>query len=183
MVDITSLPPVASADGGALPADVAQRRPIATLNQILKLANKLMAPFSTYLERQYAISLNEFRLLMLIGQRPMTASHELVEMTGVSAMSVSRAVAALKKHGRIDVLRDERNGRRKVLRLTEDGKGLYDRLRPSSDLVAEYLLSGLDVEEVADLEGLLAKLLRTVEATDAHGKSLFLEATRPEEKP
>ena len=41
---------------------------VELLHQLLKLTNRLMAPFSTYLSHRYNISLNEFRLLMAIGR-------------------------------------------------------------------------------------------------------------------
>ncbi|MBB3928537.1 DNA-binding MarR family transcriptional regulator [Sphingobium jiangsuense] len=150
-----------------------------TLHRILKLSNRLMAPFSTYLEHRYKISVNEFRLLMLIGRYGTAASHELVEMTGVNAMSVSRAVSALQKHGRIHVNRDPANRRRKTLSLTEEGERLYKVMRPQTDLVATYLLSELKPDEVDMLNRVLDTLIDTLEATDEEGRSLFLERTRP----
>jgi len=45
------------------------------LHETLKLSNRLVAPFLTYLASRHEISLNEFRLLMLIGQHPNIASH------------------------------------------------------------------------------------------------------------
>ena len=67
---------------------------VGTLHRLLKLNNRLMAPFSTYLSHRYNISLNEFRLLMAIGRLGTSASHELAEHTGVNAMSVSRAAGS-----------------------------------------------------------------------------------------
>jgi len=150
-----------------------------TLHRILKLSNRLMAPFSTYLEHRYKISVNEFRLLMLIGRYGTAASHELVEITGVNAMSVSRAVSALQKHGRIHVSRDPHNRRRKTLALTEEGERLYKVMRPQTDLVATYLLSELKPDEVAMFNRILDMLIDTLEATDEEGQSLFLEHTKP----
>ena len=152
-----------------------------TLHRILRLANKLMAPFSTYLEHRYKISLNEFRLLMLIGRFPDSASHELAEMTGVNPMSVSRAVAALQKHGRITVERDASNKRRKTLVLTEEGQRLYGLMRPLTDKVADYLVSGLEAAQVDTLNHFLDTLVETLEAKDEAGNSRFLESTRPDE--
>jgi DNA-binding MarR family transcriptional regulator len=150
-----------------------------TLQSVLKLSNKLMAPFTSYLERQYKISLNEFRLLMLIGRFPDLASHELAEMTGVNPMSVSRAVAALEKHGRIEVVRDTANRRRKTLALTADGQSLYAVMRPQTDKVADYLVSALDAEEIGTLNSLLNKLIATLDERDEEGRSRFMERTRP----
>ncbi|MCW6529220.1 MULTISPECIES: MarR family winged helix-turn-helix transcriptional regulator [Sphingomonas] len=152
-----------------------------TLHRILKLSNKLMAPFSANLERQYRISINEFRLLMMIGRYGSAAGHELAAMTGVNIMSVSRAVSALERHGRITVTRDPANRRRKTLRLTEEGERLYAIMRPQSDLVGDYLLSALRPDEVMALDRFLDTLIDTLEATDEKGRSLFMERTRPAE--
>ncbi|KMS52146.1 MarR family transcriptional regulator [Sphingobium cupriresistens LL01] len=158
----------------------AEASPADTLHRVLRLANKLMAPFSTYLEHRYKISLNEFRLLMLIGRHPNSASHELAEMTGVNPMSVSRAVAALQKHGRIAVERDPGNKRRKTLILTDEGQRLYGLMRPQTDKVATYLVSALAGQEVDMLNQYLDTLVDTLEATDDSGNSRFLEFTRPD---
>jgi DNA-binding MarR family transcriptional regulator len=159
----------------AAPSDKA-----AMLHQLLKLTNRLMAPFSTHLAHRYKISLNEFRLLMTIGALGRTASHELAELTGVNVMSVSRAVATLRRHGRIEVVPDAQNRRRKWLSLTEEGRRLYAIMRPQSEKVADYLFSELSEEETAQLGTILTRLIATLEAKDGQGRSLFLEKTKPE---
>jgi len=150
------------------------------LHQLLKLTNRLMAPFSTHLAHRYKISLNEFRLLMTIGGLGRTASHELAELTGVNVMSVSRAVATLQRHGRIEVVRDPANRRRKWLSLTDEGQRLYAIMRPQSAKVADYLFSELSEAEIAQLSSTLTHLIATLEAKDDKGRSLFLERTRPD---
>lgn len=159
-----------------------QLKPVEILNELMFLTNKMMAPFSTYLQHQYNISVNEFRLLMLIGQYENSASHELAEMTGVNIMSVSRAVSALEKENRIKVERDPRNRRRKILALTDDGKRLYELMREPTEEVAAFLLSDLHLDEAIALHRYLRTMLQTLDATDEEGHSLFLEATRPREE-
>ena len=156
-------------------------RSMDTLYLVHKLTNRLRTPFSAYLERQHSISFNEFRMLMSIGQQSGKASHELAALTGVTPMSVSRAVSTLEKHGRIRVTRDESNGRRKTLHLTADGERLYVAMQKASDLVAGYLLSDLKSAEIIAFNQTLERLIDTLERTDSEGKSLFLEATRPEQ--
>jgi DNA-binding MarR family transcriptional regulator len=153
---------------------------VAMLHQLLKLTNRLMAPFSTHLSRRYRISLNEFRLLMTIGALGRTASHEVAELTGVNVMSVSRAVATLQQNGRIEVVRDPRNRRRKWLTLTAEGERLYNIMRPQSEKVADFLFSDLEPQEVAQLETVLERLIGTLEARDPTGRSMFLEQTKPD---
>jgi DNA-binding MarR family transcriptional regulator len=116
---------------------------------------------------------------MTIGALEKTASHELAELTGVNVMSVSRAVATLERHGRIEVVRDPANRRRKWLTLTDEGRRLYAIMRPQSEKVADYLFSELDPAEVEQLGTTLTHLIDTLEATDAEGRSLFLERTKP----
>lgn len=152
---------------------------VALLHQLLKLTNRLMAPFSTHLSHRYRISLNEFRMLMTIGALGRTASHELAELTGVNVMSVSRAVATLERHGRIEIRPDSANRRRKWLALTEEGERLYTAMRPQSELVADYLFSELSAQEIGQLDCIVDRLIATLEARDAAGESLFLERTRP----
>ena len=150
------------------------------LHQLLKLTNRLMAPFSPHLSPRYKISLNEFRLLMTIGTLGRSASHELARLTGVNVMSVSRAVATLERHGRIAVTRDPANRRRKWLTLTAEGERLYQIMRPQSERVADYLFSELSEAEVAQLDRIVDRLIGTLEARDERGRSRFLEQTRPE---
>lgn len=150
------------------------------LHQLLKLTNRLMAPFSTHLAHRYKISLNEFRLLMTIGALGRSASHELAQLTGVNVMSVSRAVQTLERHGRIEVVPDPANRRRKWLSLTVEGQRLYEIMHPQSEKVAAYLFSALSEAETVQLEKLVDKLIGTLEAKDEEGRSRFLEATRVE---
>jgi DNA-binding MarR family transcriptional regulator len=117
---------------------------------------------------------------MTIGALGRTASHELAELTGVNVMSVSRAVATLRRHGRIEVVPDAQNRRRKWLSMTEEGRRLYEIMRPQSEKVADYLFSELSEEETAQLGTILTRLIATLEAKDGQGRSLFLEKTKPE---
>lgn len=153
--------------------------PSRMLHDLLKLSNRLMAPFSTHLSDRHKISLNEFRLLMTIGKLGTTASHEVAEMTGVNVMSVSRAVSALERNGRISVTTDPDNRRRKALKLTEEGQRLYAIMLPQAEAVADYLFSELDCKDIATLDRILGRLIETLEAKDEAGNSRFLEATRP----
>ncbi|WP_338028092.1 MarR family winged helix-turn-helix transcriptional regulator [Croceibacterium selenioxidans] len=161
--------------------DTEQGIKVEMLHQLLKLTNRLMAPFSTHLAHRYKISLNEFRMLMTIGALGQTASHELAELTGVNVMSVSRAVSTLQRHGRIEVVRDPKNRRRKWLTLTDEGRRLYEIMRPRSEQVADYLFSDLSSAEVTQLDTILTRLIDTLEATDEKGRSLFIERTKPKD--
>ncbi|CCA92059.1 MULTISPECIES: MarR family winged helix-turn-helix transcriptional regulator [unclassified Novosphingobium] len=152
------------------------------LHRVLKLSNRLLAPFSAHLEDQHRISLNEFRVLMLVGHLGRAASHEIVERTGVSAMSVSRAAITLERQDRIRIERDPANRRRKQITLTNEGQRLYRALQPNAGRVADYMLCNLQPHEIAMLDHILDTLIAALEATDENGHSSFLEFTKPENK-
>ena len=94
-----------------------------------------------------------------------------------------RAVATLQRHGRIEVVRDPANRRRKWLTLTGEGRRLYEIMRPQSEKVADYLFSDLSKGETEQLGEILTHLIDTLEARDAAGNSLFLERTKPDSGP
>ncbi|MCB2065277.1 MAG: winged helix-turn-helix transcriptional regulator [Erythrobacter sp.] len=152
---------------------------VVLLHRLLKLTNRLMAPFSTHLAHRYKISVNEFRLLMTIGALGRTASHEVAEMTGVNAMSVSRAVATLQSHGRVKVEVDESNRRRKWLTLSEEGERLYHAMHPQTETVAHYLFGKLEPAELAGFASTVDRLIERLDAEDEVGNSVFLERTKP----
>ena len=162
--------------GVAADAPVSQ---IDLMHRLLKLTNRLMAPFTTHLASRHKISLNEFRMLMSLGRYGERASHELAEQTGVNVMSVSRAVAGLEREGRIAVTIDPANRRRKRLSLTDKGQALYEAMRPESDRVAEYLFNRLSEQDLAALDRIADTLIATLEETDEQGRSLLIERTRP----
>lgn len=154
---------------------------VSVLNSLLKLNNRLHAHFSAHLEKRYNISINEFRLLMNIGRLGITASHELTERVGVNAMGVSRAVTALNKHGRITVVTDPKNRRRKTLKLTASGQRLFEQMKPATNKVARYLFEALRPDEIMAFEHFVKALIERLDAKDEQGRSLLLERTRPDD--
>lgn len=168
----------ASAAVAAFPSGVS---PTEILGHVLKLYNRLLVPFSAHLEKRHKIGVNEFRMLMMIGRLGTTASHEVAELTGVNTMAISRAVALLRKHRRIEVTTDPSNRRRKTLRLTPTGRALYEQMLPTTEKVARYLFEALRPDEIMAFDRFVKTVIEKLEATDEHGKSLFLERTRPDD--
>ncbi len=179
MLALTSAPGARAARADALVAGIS---PTDVLIHLLKLYNRLLAPFSIHLEKRHRISINEFRALMSIGRLGTTASHELAEITGVNPMAISRAVAALRRHRRIEVDTDRTNRRRKTLRLTPAGRALYDQMLPTTEKVARYLFEALRPDEIMAFDRFVRTVTEKLEARDETGKSAFLERTRPDDR-
>ncbi|MDX9875795.1 MAG: MarR family winged helix-turn-helix transcriptional regulator [Spongiibacteraceae bacterium] len=149
------------------------------LARLMKLHNKLLGPFSTHLEKRYDVTVNEFRLLMSIGRLGETAAHELAEVTGISTMNVSRTVAVLKRRDWIEVEPDPNHSKRKLIRLTAEGRRLFEAMRPSTKQVASYLFESLRPHDIAAFDWYLTSMLAQIDARDEAGNSIFLERTKP----
>lgn len=150
-----------------------------TLHKLLKLNHRLLAPFSAHFEQQFNITVNQFRVLMMVGRLGATASHEIVELTAANPMSVSRSVAELKKSGRLNVASDPNNGRRKTLTLTAEGQKLYEAMLPATAKVMAYLFKDLREDEIMAFDRYVTTLIKTLEETGENGELRFIEYTRP----
>ena len=161
--------------------DAAHSDKVAMLHQLLKLTNRLMAPFSTHLSHRYKISLNEFRLLMTIG-----------------ALGADREPRA----GRADRgQRDERQprGGDAAAARADRGRARSEQPPPQVAHADRGRPAALRDHAAAEREGgrlpvlrprrrprsrssttILTHLIATLEAKDEQGRSLFLERTKPD---
>jgi len=152
------------------------------LHRILQLHNLLMTPFNAHLQKRYRISVNEFRTLMTLGRMEPAAAHEIADMTGLSTMTVSRAVSALENHGWLNVRRNEANRRSNVLTLSPEGRALFDEMLPVSGQVSDYLFEDMPERELEAFARNIDALIERLKRVDEKGRSAFLEATRPRNK-
>lgn len=152
--------------------------PIKTLNRFMRLYQHLWTSFSANLETQHKVTMNEFRVLMMLAQLGEVASHEISESTGVPVMAISRTVTALEQRGLIERGVDRNNRRRKPLKLTEGGTKLVEKMLPTTRLVAKYLFDSLRLDEILSFDYFLRVLNERVTMVDENGDSVFIKATR-----
>lgn len=143
------------------------------------LTNRSIKAFEAHIEKQFEISLAEFRVIMTLGHMVEGASHEIAELTAISTMNISRAVTKLLKRGYIHAHPDSRNKRRKILQLTREGYHLYQMMIKVSDNVASYLFEDASDEEMVAFSKIMTKLINKMEIKDDSGESVFLKETYP----
>ena len=144
-----------------------------TLFLVLEVSNLFTAPFSEHLGKRHNLTLNEHRALMMIHEMGEVTAGELAEAIGVSIMTVNRAVAKLKAQGRIAARQDQDNRRRRPLRLTEAGIALAHEMRPESRRVADFAMSGLELDEALALRRHLQTMAATLRSKNSDGESAF----------
>jgi DNA-binding MarR family transcriptional regulator len=151
------------------PDDPQHRAPDMLLYRLLKLAHLIQRPFLVAGTNAYELNVNELRLVVTLAHLGEAASHELCEVAALHPMNVSRAVARLRKQGRVAERRDDGNRRRKLLTLTPEGQRLYREMVPEIEEAATRVFAGLDAANLEMLSTLIDRLTHNVSTGDPAG--------------
>jgi DNA-binding MarR family transcriptional regulator len=136
--------------------------------KLVRVVNLTARPFVETLARTHQLSLNEWRVMVVLASHPGVAASDLALATGLDKMSISRAIAALSRHGRIIKKADTRDGRRTLLRLSAAGQRVYQTIGERAKLREAQLFGGIGEAELDQLDRLLDQLLSALsEAEEA----------------
>ena len=135
--------------------------------KLVRVVNLTARPFVETLARRHRLSLNEWRTMVVLASHPGVAAREVVDIVGLDKMSVSRAVAALVRQGRIVKRDDPHDARRARLELSESGRRLYEHIGTGGRAREQLLFAGLDAADRARLEGLVDRLIEAVQSAPA----------------
>lgn len=137
------------------------------LISLLKLCSLIGDPMKVGVCDPFDASTSEVKVLMaLAGEGPL-AGHDLVHMTAMSPMNVSRAIAGCKSRGWVEDFNDPENRRRRPVRLTSEGEATYRQMQPMLHGVAESLLGKLTVRQRREMDNLTSLVLRRIAEWDA----------------
>lgn len=137
--------------------------------RLLKLGSFISGPMRDGVCEPAGIGSNELRVIMVLAGEGELAGHDMVEITGLPPMNVSRAIAALRERGWIEDAVDPDNRRRRPVRLTAAGHEAYARTRPHFDVVAEALVGSLTQRQRQQLANLTDKVnARMIDWIRAH---------------
>jgi len=132
--------------------------PAELLVRLLKLGSFISGPMRDGVCDPAEISSNELRVIMALAGEGALAGHDLVEITGLPPMNISRAIASLRDRGWIEDAVDPENRRRRPVRLSAEGHEAYRRTQPHFDVVADALLSSLTNRQRQQLASLTDKV-------------------------
>lgn len=106
--------------------------------------------------RSEGVSIPEWRVMAAVAQAPTVAARDVVAITPMDKMAVSRAVVALERKGLIE--REQSRDRRvSTLKLTAKGETLFQRIAAIALRYEEDLLKSLpSADRKALLDGLAA---------------------------
>jgi len=122
------------------------------------LSNTVSRAIARIYAARFGLTIPEWRVMAQLGRHRALSAVEIVGLTAMDKVRVSRAVARLTATGRISAAPDPADRRRQVLALTGDGETVYREIAPLALERERLLLAALDPEERAALDRLLGKL-------------------------
>jgi DNA-binding MarR family transcriptional regulator len=135
--------------------------------RLVRVVNLTARPFSESIGKAHRLSLNEWRVLLVLANHAGVAASDVAALTGLDKMSVSRALAALVHHGRVIRRVDPADKRRLLLRLSAAGERLYERIGTPAKERERRLFRGFGADEQAQLGRTLDRLAANLLAADS----------------
>jgi DNA-binding MarR family transcriptional regulator len=126
--------------------------------KLIRLVNLTARPFNEVIGKHYELSLNEWRVMVVLASHPGCFATDVVDYTGLDKMSVSRALSALAKAKRINRVADAIDARRTHVALSKVGVALFEGIGESAAEREAHMLASLSAVEVARLDATLNKL-------------------------
>ena len=118
----------------------------------------VVGQISQVYETAYGMRAFEWRTMAILAEnQPLTAA-EVVEKSSMVKVTVSRAIARLRKRGWMIERTNRNDGRSKILRLSSAGWRVYEDLTPKMLDAERAVLSPLTPSETEELVRLMEKL-------------------------
>ena len=118
--------------------------------------------FSQRLQRvysdEYGLTRTEWRILAVLAQTPGISAREVADLGLLDKVAVSRAVAQLLQREILTRESDQRDKRRSVLSLTDEGVTLYSQVAPAVRKVEQTVLAGLSKAELEQIDSTINEL-------------------------
>lgn len=134
--------------------------------QLLVLANLTARPFAERFGRRLHLGLSEWRVLLVVADRPGITAQDLADYIGLDKMSVSRAVRQLLARGRLARSTNPRDRRRLHLNLTAEGWRVYEEIAVSGVGREDAVFGALAPEERREFFAWLTRLVASTRKLD-----------------
>ena len=135
--------------------------------KLVRLVNLTARPFVETLGKAHKLTLNEWRVMLVIASHPCVAAQEVALHTGLDKMSVSRALAGLTRSNRVLRRNDPADKRRGLLTLSAAGRRVYEQIGVGSKAREAQLFAAVSATEQQRLDRTLDRLIGTLLAADA----------------
>lgn len=131
--------------------------------RLLKLTNLISRPFFGEIARDSHLTLNEWRTLFVLANHPGISAVEISAHTGLLPMNISRALASLRKSGRVTEVPDPRDLRRSLMSLTEEGVVAYKSIAGVAKQHTDRLFADIPPEQLEAFGAVVDHLIERAE--------------------
>ena len=122
------------------------------------LSNAISRKIADMYEREFNISIWQWRILAVLGESDGLTSTEVAARTLMDKPAVSRATSSLIERGLITRTSDRSDRRKSDLRLSLEGREVYNSVIPRALAYEKELLEALSKEDADALHSLLTRL-------------------------
>lgn len=123
------------------------------------LTNIVSQSIANAYEREFGLSIPEWRVIAVLARYPNLSAVEVAERTAMDKVAVSRAVQSLLGSRRLVRGYDKGDRRRSILRLSANGQSVYTRIAPLALRYEKTLLAALSASDRRALDRLISRLL------------------------
>lgn len=128
------------------------------------LTNTVSMVIATAYEREFGLSIPQWRVMAVLARYPNLSAIEVAERTAMDKVAVSRAVQSLIDAKRVLRAFDEGDRRRSILRLSAAGQAVYTRVAPMALRYEAELLGALSPADQRTLDRLLTRLMEQAQS-------------------
>lgn len=136
--------------------------------RLVSLSQKISHALSAIYREQFGISVAEWRILANLAEKGELNPKEIAQQTSMDKAKVSRAIKELSDKQYVVKRRDKLDQRAYWLGLNARGRAMYRQIVPLALDWEAQLLDALDASEYRDLNRIIEKLARRLEAVETH---------------
>ena len=125
--------------------------------------SRAVAQGSDY-ELRFGLSATQWRVLAAVTASGSATQTQVVTITAMDKMSVSRALAALQRRHRVLKRADPQDARRSLLELSAAGRRLFETIGAAAMEREQRLFAGLSANQRAQLATMVDRLAQALQA-------------------
>lgn len=133
------------------------------------LSNTVSMSIARAYEREFGLTIPEWRVLAVLARYPELSAIEVAERTAMDKVAVSRAVSRLLARRRLSRAYDKSDQRRSILKLSALGESVYRQVAPLALRYEEELLDALSDSDRRALDRLMSRLMERALQMSARG--------------
>ncbi len=126
--------------------------------RLSRLSNQISRGIAVGYQKQYGLSIAEWRVMAVVARYPNSNASELVTHTAMDKVALHRAVHSLCDKNLLERHENNQDRRQRLLQLSNQGRHLHDAVAPRALDYERQLLSKLQRQEIRQLYQLLDKL-------------------------